>query len=234
MNEKEKDQIIEEQAKLKEDINKQNDSGNQKLIEEINKYKEEIKKLNTQILSMKKLSLSRKSHSKENIKLKEDKSKQSIKSNVTIKTEENEKDNKDSKNNRLINELNLRINNLLKENKEKEEMIKKLNVQKETENKNLREDIKTKNNSIKQLNEKIKVLSKKQIIEHRTIVDDEEFNSLVDENEDLKKVNKDLVEKLNLLNKQRKNATNYYQNEYIINQQKDEINNLNKKYNQLY
>ena len=33
--------------------------------------------------------------------------------------------------------------------------------------------------------------------------------------------------------KQRK-ETNYYQNETVINQQKDEINNLNKKYNQLY
>ena len=76
-------------------------------------------------------------------------------------------------------------------------------------------------------------MSKTQIIEHRTIVDDEEFNSLVDENEELKTVNKELVDKLNYLMKQRK-ETNYYQNETVINQQKDEINNLNKKYNQLY
>ena len=39
---------------------------------------------------------------------------------------------------------------------------------------------------------------------------------------------------MNLLNKQKKNTSNYYQNEYIINQQKEEINNLNKKNNQLY
>ena len=33
--------------------------------------------------------------------------------------------------------------------------------------------------------------------------------------------------------KQRKEI-NYYQNENVINKQKEEINNLNKKYNQLY
>ena len=136
--------------------------------------------------------------------------------------------------NKLVNELNNKINNLLKENKEKEEKIKKLKTQNENENKSLKEEIKQKDNNINKLNEKIKTLSKKQIIEHRTIVDDDEFNLLVDENEELKLVNKELVEKLNFLTKQRKGANNYYQNEVIINQQKEEINNLNKKYNQLY
>ena len=134
----------------------------------------------------------------------------------------------------MINDLNNRINSLLKENKEKDETIKRINAQKENETKSLREEIKNKNNNISKLNEKIKTLSKKQIIEHRTIVDDDEFNLLVDENEDLKKVNKELVDKLNFLNKQRKNTTIYYQNEYNVNQLKEEINNLNKKYNQIY
>ena len=84
------------------------------------------------------------------------------------------------------------------------------------------------------MNEKINSLSKKQIIEHRTIVADDEFNSLVDENEDLKNVNNELVEKLNFLMRQRKEMT-YNQNEsIIINQQKEEINALTKKNNQLY
>ena len=39
---------------------------------------------------------------------------------------------------------------------------------------------------------------------------------------------------MNFINKQRKATTNFYQNEYIINQQREEINNLNKKNNQLY
>lgn len=128
--------------------------------------------------------------------------------------------------------MNNKINNLLKENKEKDEIIKKLKNS-QSEIKSLNEEIKEKNNNINKLNEKIKTLSKKQIIEHRTIVDDDEFNLLVDENEDLKKVNKELVDKLNFLTKQRK-GTNHYQNELIISQQKEEINNLNKKYNQLY
>ena len=70
-------------------------------------------------------------------------------------------------------------------------------MEKENENKLLKEKIKSKDESINKLNEKIKTLSKKQIIEHRTIVEDEEFNSLVDENEELKAINKELVEKLN-------------------------------------
>ena len=90
-----------------------------------------------------------------------------------------------------------------------------------------------KDENINNLNEKIKKLSKTQIIEHRTIVQDDEFNSLVDENEELKTVNNDLVEKLNFLIRQRQDK-NYYSNDSIINQQKEEINNLNKKYNQLY
>ena len=132
-------------------------------------------------------------------------------------------------NNKAISELNSRINNLLKDNKEKDETIKKLTFDKERETKNLKDEINRKNTNINKLNEKIKSLSQKQIIEHRTIIDDEEYNLLVDENEDLKKVNMDLVNKLNMLNKQRKIT-----NDYIINQQKEEINNLNKKYNQLY
>ena len=137
------------------------------------------------------------------------------------------------KNNKLISELNGRINNLLRQNKDKEESIKKITNEKENENKLLKDRIKVKDDSINKLNDKIRTLSKKQIIEHRTIVEDEEFNSLVDENEELKAVNNELVEKINYLMKQRK-ETNYYQSETVINQQKEEINNLNKKNNQLY
>ena len=108
-----------------------------------------------------------------------------------------------------------------------------LKKEKENDNKKLKEKLKMKDENINNLNEKIKKLSKTQIIEHRTIVQDDEFNSLVDENEELKTVNNDLVEKLNFLIRQRQDK-NYYSNDSIINQQKEEINNLNKKYNQLY
>ena len=139
-----------------------------------------------------------------------------------------------STNNRLINELNSRINSLLKQNKDKEDVIKKITNEKEKDSKIFKEKIKLKDENINKLNEKINSLSKKQIIEHRTIVADDEFNSLVDENEDLKNVNNELVEKLNFLMRQRKEMT-YNQNEsIIINQQKEEINALTKKNNQLY
>ena len=160
-----------------------------------------------------------------------------FKSAQTMTDTSNELSEKDltiSKNNRLINELNSRINSLLKQNKDKEDAIKKITNEKEKDSKIFKEKIKLKDENINKLNEKINSLSKKQIIEHRTIVADDEFNSLVDENEDLKNVNNELVEKLNFLMRQRKEMT-YNQNEsIIINQQKEEINALTKKNNQLY
>ena len=187
-----------------------------------------------QIISLKKISHSRKSHSKDNPNKSKKETSKTKSGNNVIQTEPSERDinlkNDNPNNIKRINELNIKINNLLKENKEKDETIEKM-ASLEYEIKSLKEQIVDKNNNINKLNEKIKTLSKKQIIEHRTIVDDDEFNLLVDENEDLKRVNKDLVDKLNFLTKQRKNA---YQNEQIINQQKEEISNLNKKYNQIY
>ena len=102
----------------------------------------------------------------------------------------------------------------------------------EKENKLLKEEIKEKSTTINKLNEKIKSLPKKQIIEHKTVVEDEEFNLLVDENEDLKNVNKDLVNKINALKKQMK-ILNNNQNDINTNKLKEEISILNKKYNKI-
>ena len=46
------------------------------------------------------------------------------------------------------------------------------------------------------MKEEITNLSKTQIIEYSTIIEDEEFNELVDENEELKKLNKELIKKI--------------------------------------
>ena len=102
------------------------------------------------------------------------------------------------------------------------------------------------------MKEEISVLSQTQIIEHRTIVEDEEFNELVDENEELKKLNKELIEKLNECNN---NSTrtktdinkednlnendnginaNYEKQIQIINQQKQELELLRTRFEQLY
>ena len=216
-----KKEINELNQKLEEENLKNDDYANQNknLTEQLNRVKDDKIKLNNQI---------RKLNNKSNEKTFK------IATTMTEPTPELlEKDMTINKNNRLISELNNRINSLLKQNKDKEETIKKITNDKEKDSKILKDKIKLKDESINKLNEKINSLSKKQIIEHRTIVDDDEFNSLVDENEDLKTVNNELVEKLNFLMRQRKDI-NYSQNESIIMQQKEEINALNKKYNQLY
>ena len=200
---------------------------NKNLNNEINQIKQEKDKLNIKVkqLSIQKNNNNINNRTNENVRttiIKQEHSAELLEKDLTI-----------SKNNRLISELNGRITNLLKQNKDKEEMIKKINIEKENDNKKFKEKLKMKDENINNLNEKIKKLSKTQIIEHRTIVQDDEFNSLVDENEELKTVNNDLVEKLNFLIRQRQDK-NYYSNDSIINQQKEEINNLNKKYNQLY
>ena len=101
----------------------------------------------------------------------------------------------------------------------------------------------------KKRKEEIANLSKTQIIEHRTIIDDEEFNELVDENEELKKMNKELLEKLNELNNSTRTKTeinkeeNLNENENIINiekqnqiikEQKEELDSLRTRFEQLY
>jgi hypothetical protein len=128
---------------------------------------------------------------------------------------------------------------------------------KEKENENeeiskLKNEIRIKDNIINKMKEEISVLSQTQIIEHRTIVEDEEFNELVDENEELKKLNKELIEKLNECNN---NSTrtktdinkednlnekdnginaNYEKQIQIINQQKQELELLRTRFEQLY
>ena len=99
------------------------------------------------------------------------------------------------------------------------------------------------------MKEEIANLSKTQIIEHRTIIDDEEFNELVDENEELKKMNKELLEKLNELNNSTRTKTdinkeeNLNENEnniniekqnQIIKKQKEELDSLRLRFEQLY
>ena len=243
-NELEKNKYINEINDLQNEINVLNekfkqDKGkineyinlNKNLNDEINKYKGENERLNNQVKRL----ANKKPIIQEPNKINYDKIKldKVTSEKQDLEAQLGEKDLIINKNNKLINELNDRINNLLRQNKDKEESIKKISTEKENENKLLKERIKLKDESINNLNEKIRSLSKTQIIEHRTIVEDEEFNSLVDENEELKAINKELVEKLNYLMKQRK-ETNYYQSESVINQQKEEINSLNIKYNQLY
>ena len=209
-NELERNKYINEINDLQNDINELNEKIEQDNIK-INEYVKLNKNLNNEINQIKQ------EKDKLNIKVKQ-LSIQKNNNNINNRTNENvrttiikqehsaellEKDLIISKNNRLISELNGRITNLLKQNKDKEEMIKKINIEKENDNKKFKEKLKMKDENINNLNEKLKKLSKTQIIEHRTIVQDDEFNSLVDENEELKTVNNDLVEKLNFLIRQR-------------------------------
>jgi chromosome segregation ATPase len=115
----------------------------------------------------------------------------------------------------------------------------------------LKNEIRIKDNIINKMKEEISVLSQTQIIEHRTIVEDEEFNELVDENEELKKMNKELIEKLNecnnnstrtktdIINKEdnlneNDNGGNNEKQSQIINQQKQELELLRTRFEQLY
>ena len=135
-----------------------------------------------------------------------------------------------------VEEKILKTMNLTEREKEKEDINK------------LKTEIKNKNNIIKKMKEEISNLSKTQIIEHRTIIDDEEFNELVDENEELKKVNKELLEKLNELNNSTTIRTDINKEEninendniniekqnQIIMEQKEELNSLRLRFEQLY
>ena len=72
-----------------------------------------------------------------------------------------------------INILNLSV---------KEKILKNMNLsEREKDKKDIKDSL------IKKMKEEITNLSKTQIIEYRTIIEDEEFNELVDENEELKK-----------------------------------------------
>jgi hypothetical protein len=137
-----------------------------------------------------------------------------------------------------VEEKILKNMNLTEREREKEkEDIDKLKI-----------EIKNKDNIIKKMKEEITNLSKTQIIEHRTIVEDEEFNELVEENEELKKLNKELIEKLTELNNstrtktdnkeeninENENNINHEKQNQIINEQKEELDLLRVRFEQLY
>ena len=98
------------------------------------------------------------------------------------------------------------------------------------------------------MKEEITNLSKTQIIEHRTVIDDEEFNEIVEENEELKKINKELIEKLYELNNSTRTKTdnkeeiindnenniNIEKKNQIIQEQKKELQLLRERFEQLY
>ena len=135
-----------------------------------------------------------------------------------------------------------------------EKILKNMNLtERENDNKDinkLKNEIKYKDIIIKKMKEEIANLSKAKIIEHRTIIDDEEFNELVDENEELKKMNKELIEKLNELNNsstrtktdinkeeninEKESFINYIKQNQIINEQKEELDLLRIRFEQLY
>ena len=154
----------------------------------------------------------------------------------------------------MISDLKTEINNLSLKNV-------KDNTEYENKTKSLFEEIKTQkikiynlnninvtlNREISSLKITISNLKKNQVIEHRTVVADEEFNELVDENEELKKINKELIDKINeFSNSNRTKATteNILLNEnetsndnkqnLIIAEQKEEIDSLRSRFEQLY
>ena len=116
----------------------------------------------------------------------------------------------------------------------------------------LKNEIKKKDNIIKKMKEELLVLSKPKVEEQKAISVNEELNELVDENEELKKINKELIEKLNEYNTYSTTRTktdinkednlnestiNYDDNEkqnQIIMEQKEELELLRSRFEQLY
>jgi hypothetical protein len=202
------------------------------LNEQIVQYKNETKFMNT-INSNKD---SPKKNLEENFKAKE-----TIISNKIFNDENNyiidERDNFIDINNLSVEEKILKNMNLTEREKDKKDINQ------------LKNEIKYKDNIIKKMKEEIVNLSKTQIIEHRTIIDDEEFNELVDENEELKRLNKELIEKVNELNNSTRTKTdinkeeNFNKNEnnincikqkQIIKEQKEQLDLLRIRFEQLY
>ena len=219
---------VSEKTKNFEEIKKSNEDKIKTLNEQIDNYKNEITTLNNYINLAKKTE-------EENIKLKEPINKIFNDENIII----DERDSNIDIINLSVEEKILKSINFSEREKEKED----LNINK------LKAEIKNKDNIIKKMKEEIANLSKTQIIEHRTIIDDEEFNELVDENEELKKMNKELLEKLNELNNSTRTKTdinkeeNLNENENIINiekqnqiikEQKEELDSLRIRFEQLY
>ena len=107
-----------------------------------------------------------------------------------------------------------------------ERVIKKINF---SESEGIYTTDKEKDNIIKQLKEEIINLKK-----NKTLVDDEEFNELVDENEELKKLNKNLMQQLAEIN----SNSNINQKKILLTQKNaeknDEIFALREKLEEVY
>ena len=113
-----------------------------------------------------------------------------------------------------------------------------INNNKDTTFDNLKKELQVKESIIRQLQQEIKNLKNNEIIEHKTLVDDEEFNELVDENEELKKLNKELMERLvefttSKGNNQSKTFVDYNKDEKIM-EKNEEINSLREKLEEVY
>ena len=103
---------------------------------------------------------------------------------------------------------------------------------------NLKKELEVKEGIIRQLHQEIKKLKNNELIEHKSLVDDEEFNELVDENEELKKLNKELMERLveatsSTNNIQNKNLIDYNK-EKKISEKNDEIKSLRERMEEVY
>ena len=126
-------------------------------------------------------------------------------------------------------------------------IVKKINFSEEDKEFDLplKEELIKKDNIIIQLQQEIKNLelqnsklinSKNETIEHKTLVDDEEFNELIEENDELKKLNKELMGRLAEIT----NITGFKQNEIFNNKNKEkieeneELNSLREKLEEVY
>ena len=103
---------------------------------------------------------------------------------------------------------------------------------------NLKKELQVKESIIRQLQQEIKNLKNNEIIEHKTLVDDEEFNELVDENEELKKLNKELMERLvefttSKGNNHSQTLVDYNKDEKIL-EKNEEINSLRERLEEVY
>ena len=76
-------------------------------------------------------------------------------------------------------------------------------------NNNLKNELQKKDNIILELQQEIKELKSNELNEDKNLVDDEEFNELVEENEELKKLNKELMQRLVEVTNTKDNNQNY-------------------------
>ena len=259
----EKSNLVQENKNLKQKID--NSFDEMKL-----NYENKIKTLNEQIDQLKKdmNTINNNSNSNSNLSKKE----KTLNINMNINDDEILKLKDSIENKKYFNDEN-NENNISLDDRDNKSDIVNLSVEekiiksmitltesskiKDKENESeeiskLKNEIRIKDNIISKMKEEISVLSQTQIIEHRTIVDDEEFNELVDENEELKKMNKELIEKLNEYNNNSTrtrtdinkednliendngiNANNEKQSQ-IISQQKQELELLRTRFEQLY